>query len=212
MGIGASRLTRYRDELFVPVTQFTGLSPGPNTDNPIKMVPWGGDGTRFIKQLDTLAIGALLLTTAADAVKHDMPIPPSWDRRQPIGARVVWAHKGPTSPGARTLTWGLSLRVIPYFPTQSLVAGGTLLSPDTAFTAQVPSGTANVAIEMISPRAIFNAGRIPEDSRFMVITITLAAFEGTFTEDKYLCGVLFDFAMRQSIGQGTRKVGLYDPD
>lgn len=147
------------------------------------------NGTPRICDVAALNWSGLLVTTANDGVEFYMPPPPDLDRFQPIGVRCLWTSEA-AAVGARDITWAVKYKVF----TQGTVLAAPATALDTTITAQAPTGTSK-AFE-VGNRGIINAKSIAASTRMLGWQILMSAFNGAFTENKYLLGLELDYTRR----------------
>lgn len=156
-----------------------------------------GNGTPRICDIAGLNMSGLLLTTANDGVEFHYMIPYDLDRLKPTGLRCIWTSEA-AAVGARDITF--AIKYTKHAVGAALAVGGTAL--DTTIAVQAPAGVTKT-IERTA-RGIINANKFAKTDYLCSFLVQMTAFNGAFTENKYLLGVELDYMPRRFIGRRAR--------
>ncbi len=174
---------------FISAHSFTGLIDG---------ITGLHTGAPVVQEISTFGVGGILLDTAADEVNTYIQIPDDMDLSKRIYARVHWTS-GSTDV-ADTVTWKVWYKPIIYNVTAIAAignTGGTAL--DKVVAAQdVPVATAYAWT--VTAEGYLDAGKLPETTEALLLSVELDAFDVGLSEDKILLGLELRYTPRRLWG------------
>lgn len=193
-----SKLQFMRQRRFISVMQFQGIQQKAldgNAANIDTVLQSAGAGNPLLTEIGTTGIMGLLMAAAGDDVRHCMAIPGDWDRAQAINVYVHWATEA-ASATSRAAVWKfLYGLIIP--ETTAIATPATVL--DTAIASDPAKGTAKVWQR--SPAGVLKGGTIADAVLALAFLVELDDYPTTttFTENKYLLGVEFEYAPKVGV-------------
>lgn len=149
-----------------------------------------GAGNPVFKEIGTTGIMALVTASAGDDIRSSIDIPWDLDRHNPVRVRAKWASEA-AAVGSRSITWKVLYGAIGA-EADPVAAPATALS--TPIAADVPLGTAKMV--QWSPWGVISAGSIAKTKDTLNFLVEMDAFDGSFTEDKYLLGLQIEYTRR----------------
>lgn len=178
--------------IFLPATNFSnyvgaaGATAGAHTGAPV------------FQEVSTFGVVGLLMDTAADEANTFITLPGDIDLGKRIYARIHWAS-GSTDT-ADTVTWKLWYLPLIYNVTAIAAVGntgGTAL--DKVIAAQdVPVATAYAWA--VTAEGYLDAGKLPETTEALLLSVELDAFDAGLSEDKFLLGVELRYTPKRLTG------------
>jgi hypothetical protein len=147
----------------------------------------------YLAEISTSGVVGLLVSTANDGIRHMMPIPRYWDRKQPISARVWWTCEA-AAVGARTITFSIS---ITHIATNGATTLKTALPTALAWDAQAPKGTSTVP-QVGAFLEVAAGGAIAAADELLYFSLFMSAFNAALSEAKYIQGIEFEYTPRWS--------------
>jgi hypothetical protein len=151
------------------------------------------DPAVYLKEIATSGAVGLLVATANDSIRHQMPIPRYWDRKQPINARVWWNSEA-AAVGDRDITFGISLTHIADNGSTTLA---TALPTAVTWDAVAPKGVTTTP-QKTAMEEIIAGNVIAAADTMLYFSLSMTAFDAAFTEAKYIVGLEFEYTPRWS--------------
>lgn len=174
--------------------------PATNFSSYIGAAPNAGihTGAEVWKEISTFGVVGQLMATAASEVNTYMPLPDDIDLGKRIYARVHWTS-GSTDT-ADTVTWKVWYKPL-IFNTTAILAigatGGTAL--DSVIAADdVPVGTAYAWA--VTEEGYLDAGKLPETTGALLLSVEMDAFDVGLSEDKFLLGLELRYTPKRLSG------------
>lgn len=178
--------------VWLPATNFSnyvgaaGATAGAHTGAPV------------FQEISSFGVVGVLLDTAADEINTFMILPDDIDLTKRIYARVHWTS-GSTDT-ADTVTWKVWYKPL-VFNTTALLAigdtGGTAL--DLVIAAQdVPVATAYAWC--VTAEGYLDAGKLPENTGALLLSVEMDAFNAGLAEDKLVLGLELRYTPRRLWG------------
>lgn len=155
-------------------------------------------GAPVLAEVSTFGVTGVLMDTAADEINTYLTLPDDLDLSKRIYARVHWTS-GSTDV-TDTVTWKVWYKPL-IFNTTAIEAigntGGTAL--DKVIAAQdVPVATAYVWVA--TEEGYIDAGKLPETTGALLLSVELDAFDAGLAEAKLLLGLELRYTPRRLWG------------
>ncbi len=175
--------------VWLPATNFSGFING---------VTGVHTGAPVFQEVSSFGVTGVLLDTAADEINTYLILPDDMDLSKRIYGRIHWTS-GSTDI-TDTVTWKLWYKPI-IFNTTAVLAigntGGTAL--DKVIAAQdVPVATAYAWT--VTEEGYMDAGKLPDTTGALLLSVELDAFDAGLAEDKLVLGVELRYTPRRFIG------------
>lgn len=178
--------------IWLPATNFSnyvgaaGATAGAHTGAPV------------FQEISTFGVVGLLMDTAADEANTFIPLPDDIDLSKRIYARVHWTS-GSTDV-ADTVTWKVWYKGLVFNTTAILAIGNTGgVALDSVIAADdVPVATAYAWA--VTEEGYMDAGKLPENTEALLLSVELDAFDAGLSEDKFLLGLELRYTPRRLWG------------
>lgn len=190
--------------IWIPAMSFTGMSVSAINEggaaNDAYGVNWEGShtGAPISKELSTFGVNSILVDTAADEVNTFLTLPYDIDLSKRIYARVHWTS-GSTDV-ADTIDWRVWYKPLVYNVTAISAIGDT---GGTALDKVIAQDTVPVATAYawcVSEEGYLDAGKLPENTEALLLSVELHAFAAGLTEDKFILGLELRYSPRRMWG------------
>lgn len=163
-----------------------------------------GNGNPRLVPITGLNMQALLCVNAGDGVLFHGMIPDAIDSQQPIQF-VPWWTSEAAAVSTRTITWAVTYGL--WAPNSGVLVDPTT-ALDTPVSAQAPAGT-SLTIQRATPGV--TQGQISQATikavnnsvAYWAVKVLMSAFNGAFTENKYLLGLEITYMPNRTIGYGN---------
>lgn len=175
--------------IFLPATNFTGFING---------LTGLHTGAPIFQEISSFGVSGILVDTAADEINTYLILPDDVDLSKRIYARVHWTS-GSTDI-TDTVTWKVWYKAIIFNTTAILAIGNTGgVALDKVVAAQdVPVATAYAWV--VTEEGYMDAGKLPDTTGALLLSIELDAFDAGLAEDKLILGLELRYTPRRFVG------------